>query len=50
MGPFFLGDLLGLDTILHVAEHLKEAYGDSFYVHEGMKRLVEEGKAYDVLA
>jgi enoyl-CoA hydratase/3-hydroxyacyl-CoA dehydrogenase len=44
MGPFILGDLLGLDTILHVAEHLKESYGDSFYVHEGMKRLVGEGK------
>jgi enoyl-CoA hydratase / 3-hydroxyacyl-CoA dehydrogenase len=44
MGPFVLGDLLGLDTILHVAEHLREAYGDSFYVHGGMKRLVEQGK------
>ena len=44
MGPFILGDLLGLDTILHVAEHLREAYGDSFYVHEGMKKLVAEGK------
>ncbi len=43
MGPFFLGDLLGLDTILHVAEHLKESYGDSFYVHEGMKKLVADG-------
>jgi enoyl-CoA hydratase/3-hydroxyacyl-CoA dehydrogenase len=44
MGPFFLGDLLGLDTIFHVAEHLRESYGDSFYVHEGMRKLVEEGK------
>jgi enoyl-CoA hydratase / 3-hydroxyacyl-CoA dehydrogenase len=44
MGPFFLGDLLGLDTIFHVAEHLRESYGDSFYVHEGMRRLVDEGK------
>ncbi len=44
MGPFFLGDLLGLDTIFHVAEHLREAYGDSFYVHEGMRKLVEDGK------
>ena len=24
MGPFFLTDLLGLDTVLHVAEHLHE--------------------------
>ena len=23
MGPFFLADLLGLDTVLHVAEHLR---------------------------
>jgi enoyl-CoA hydratase/3-hydroxyacyl-CoA dehydrogenase len=44
MGPFFLVDLLGLDTVLHVAEHLNESYGDSFYVHQGMKRLVDEGK------
>lgn len=43
MGPFFLGDLLGLDTILHVAEHLQDAYGDSFYVHEGMRKLVADG-------
>src|SRR3954463_6252156 len=38
MGPFFLVDLLGLDTVLHVAEHLEESYGDRFYVHQGMKR------------
>ncbi len=44
MGPFFLVDLLGLDTVFHVAEHLNESYGDSFYVHQGMKKLVSEGK------
>jgi 3-hydroxyacyl-CoA dehydrogenase len=43
MGPFFLGDLLGLDTVLHVAEHLHECYGDRFYVHQGMKELVQAG-------
>ncbi|MGZ4202210.1 MAG: 3-hydroxyacyl-CoA dehydrogenase family protein [Thermoleophilaceae bacterium] len=43
MGPFFLGDLLGLDTVLHVAEHLQESYGDRFYVHRQMKELVEAG-------
>jgi 3-hydroxyacyl-CoA dehydrogenase len=43
MGPFFLGDLLGLDTVLHVAEHLRESYGDRFYVHRQMKELVEAG-------
>lgn len=44
MGPFVLVDLLGLDTVFHVAEHLNESYGDSFYVHQGMKKLVSEGK------
>jgi enoyl-CoA hydratase / 3-hydroxyacyl-CoA dehydrogenase len=44
MGPFFLVDLLGLDTVYHVAEHLNESYGDSFYVHQGMKKLVADGK------
>jgi len=44
MGPFFLTDLLGLDTVLHVAEHMLESYGDSFYVHRGMKTLVEAGE------
>jgi enoyl-CoA hydratase / 3-hydroxyacyl-CoA dehydrogenase len=44
MGPFFLTDLLGLDTVLHVAEHLNESYGESFYVHKGLQGLVGEGK------
>jgi 3-hydroxyacyl-CoA dehydrogenase len=44
MGPFFLADMVGLDTTLHVAEHLLESYGDErFYVHKGMKELVEAG-------
>jgi 3-hydroxyacyl-CoA dehydrogenase len=43
MGPFFLTDLLGLDTVLHVAEHLKDSYGDRFYVSSRMKELVEAG-------
>ncbi len=43
MGPFFLADLLGLDTVLHVAEHLYESYGDRFYVHRQMQALVAEG-------
>ena len=43
MGPFILTDLLGLDTVLHVAEHLNESYGDSFYIHHGMKKLVDDG-------
>jgi enoyl-CoA hydratase/3-hydroxyacyl-CoA dehydrogenase len=44
MGPFFLTDLLGLDTVFHVAEHLRESYGETFYVHEGLRKLVGEGK------
>ena len=43
MGPFYLTDLLGLDTVLHVAEHLRESYGDRFYVSSRMKELVEAG-------
>jgi 3-hydroxyacyl-CoA dehydrogenase len=43
MGPFYLTDLLGLDTVLHVAEHLRDSYGDRFYVSSRMKELVEAG-------
>ena len=45
IGPYYLVDLLGLDTVLHVAEHLAESYGEErFYVPKGMQRLVGEGK------
>jgi 3-hydroxyacyl-CoA dehydrogenase len=43
MGPFFLSDLLGLDTVLHVAEHLENSYGDRFYVSPEMRELVKAG-------
>src|SRR5919206_3297126 len=43
MGPFYLADMLGLDTVLHVAEHLHESLGDRFYVMPEMKELVEAG-------
>ncbi len=43
IGPFFLTDLLGLDTVLHVAEHLHEAYGERFHVHAQMRELVAAG-------
>jgi 3-hydroxyacyl-CoA dehydrogenase len=44
MGPFFLADMVGLDTTLHVAEHLNESYGpERFYVHKGMQELVNAG-------
>jgi 3-hydroxyacyl-CoA dehydrogenase len=41
MGPYYLTDLLGLDTVFHVAEHLHDSYGDRFYVSERMRELVE---------
>jgi enoyl-CoA hydratase / 3-hydroxyacyl-CoA dehydrogenase len=45
MGPYFLVNLLGLDTVLHVAEHVTASYGEErFYVPKGMKKLVSEGK------
>jgi 3-hydroxyacyl-CoA dehydrogenase len=43
MGPFFLADLLGLDTVYHVAEHLQQSFGDRFYVSPAMKELVDAG-------
>jgi 3-hydroxyacyl-CoA dehydrogenase len=43
MGPFFLSDLLGLDTVLLVAEYLKACYGDRFHFHGQMRELVSAG-------
>jgi 3-hydroxyacyl-CoA dehydrogenase len=44
MGPYFLTDLLGLDTVLHVAEHLRESYGgERFYVSPKLQELVAAG-------
>ncbi len=43
MGPYLLADLLGLDTVLHVAENLREVYGDRFYVSPEMAELVAAG-------
>jgi enoyl-CoA hydratase/3-hydroxyacyl-CoA dehydrogenase len=45
VGPYQLVNLLGLDTVLHVAEHLVESYGEErFYVPKGLQKLVSEGK------
>jgi enoyl-CoA hydratase/3-hydroxyacyl-CoA dehydrogenase len=44
MGPYFLINLLGLDTVYHVAEHLHESYGERFYLPKGMGNLVQTGK------
>jgi 3-hydroxyacyl-CoA dehydrogenase len=43
VGPFYLADLLGLDTVLHVAEHVRESYGERFHVHGRMRELVAAG-------
>jgi 3-hydroxyacyl-CoA dehydrogenase len=43
MGPFLLTDLLGLDTALRVAEHLRDCYGDRFFVPRRMQELVAAG-------
>jgi enoyl-CoA hydratase/3-hydroxyacyl-CoA dehydrogenase len=45
VGPYYLVNLLGLDTVLHVAEHLVESYGEErFYVPKSMQKLVADGK------
>jgi len=45
IGPYRLIDLLGLDTVLHVAEHLLDSYGEErFFVPRGMRKLVADGK------
>jgi 3-hydroxyacyl-CoA dehydrogenase len=43
MGPFRLTDMTGIDTTVAVARDMREAYGDRFYVHQGMEKLVAEG-------
>src|SRR5262249_19815346 len=43
VAPFSLADLLGLDTVLHVAEHVRESYGERFHVHGRMRELVAAG-------
>jgi 3-hydroxyacyl-CoA dehydrogenase len=44
LGPFFIADLLGLDTVVAVAEHMRESYGDRFHVHQAMREHVEAGR------
>jgi len=44
MGPFQLADMTGLDTVVKVAQDLRDAYGpERFHVHEGMAALVADG-------
>jgi 3-hydroxyacyl-CoA dehydrogenase len=42
-GPFYVADLIGLDTVLAVAEHLHDCYGDRFHVHPQLRELVQAG-------
>jgi 3-hydroxyacyl-CoA dehydrogenase len=44
VGPFFIADLLGLDTVVAVAEHMRESYGDRFHVHQAMREHVKAGR------
>jgi len=43
MGPFYLSDVVGLDTTLKVAQHMRESFGERFHVHQPMQELVEAG-------
>lgn len=43
MGPFVLGDALGLDVALEVAHTLQEAYGDRFDIGSELPALVAAG-------
>lgn len=42
--PYRLADELGLDTVMHVAEHLAAVYGERFHVHRGMVELAAAGR------
>lgn len=43
MGPLVLGDLVGLDVRLKIAEHLAGVYGERFEPPELLRTMVEEG-------
>jgi 3-hydroxyacyl-CoA dehydrogenase len=42
-GPFYVADLIGLDTVLAVSEHLHDCYGDRFHVPARLRELVQAG-------
>jgi 3-hydroxybutyryl-CoA dehydrogenase len=44
MGPFALGDLIGLDTLAHLRRHLEEAYGERFGDGGAVDREVAAGR------
>jgi 3-hydroxybutyryl-CoA dehydrogenase len=43
MGPLMLGDLVGLDVRLNIAEHLHTVYGDRFRPPELLREMVAAG-------
>jgi 3-hydroxybutyryl-CoA dehydrogenase len=43
MGPLMLGDLVGLDVRLGIAEHLASVYGERFEPPDLLRRMVGEG-------
>jgi 3-hydroxyacyl-CoA dehydrogenase len=43
VGPFLRTDRLGVDAVLTVVEHLRDSYGERFYVHRQMLELVAAG-------
>src|SRR3954468_232402 len=44
VGPYFLMNVVGLDTVIHVAENMRDAYGERFYVPSNVQQLVAEGR------
>lgn len=44
MGPLILGDLVGLDVRLKIAEHLAGVYGDRFEPPELLRQMVGDGR------
>ncbi len=44
MGPLELADYIGLDTVLLIAESMREALGDSFRPPQTLRKLVESGR------
>ena len=43
MGPFELSDWIGLDTLLHLVEHLRDFYGERFHVPDALRERVAAG-------
>ncbi|MBX3140086.1 MAG: 3-hydroxyacyl-CoA dehydrogenase family protein [Trueperaceae bacterium] len=44
MGPLELADLIGLDTVLLIADSLKDALGERFLAPQTLRKLVEAGR------